>query len=71
MSMAMIPVCRTLENAVSSVFLTLPARVAMTTYFASLKSLTVSRARTLSPGSTDNRFTMALPRALAATSGIW
>src|SRR5437870_9351269 len=71
MSMAMIPVARTFENAPSSVFLILPARVAMTTYFPSEKSRVVSSARTLSPDSTGSRFTMALPRAFDATSGIW
>ena len=70
MSMAMMPLCRTFENAVSSVFLILPARVAMTTYLPSVKSLVVSRARTFSPDSTVSKFTMALPRAFAPTSGI-
>jgi hypothetical protein len=48
MSIAMIPAARGFENACSSVFLIRPARVTKTTYFASVKSRTVSSARTFS-----------------------
>ena len=68
--MAMMPLARTFENAASSVFLILPPRVAMTTYLPSLKSRVVSSARTFSFCSTGSRFTIALPRAFDATSGI-
>ncbi len=65
----MMPLGRGLENAVSSVFLTIPLRVARSTYPPESNARTAQKAAIFSPGWNDTRFTMALPFPWGPTSG--
>ena len=66
---AMMPDGRGREKSESLHFLTMPAAVAMTTYFPAPKFLTGKTVVTCSPSPSGSRFTSGLPRACRPACG--
>ena len=68
--MALTPTTRGLENASRAVFLTMPLRVAMTTYLSAEKFRTLQKAVMVSPFSMPHMLTIGLPLASFPPVGI-